>query len=59
VDGNVLQMLVNHHAEVVGAGVVAALVEVHTNWFLQKSGSNYMADHLLDQFHLFVNLPDV
>jgi hypothetical protein len=39
VDGNVLQMLVNQHAAVVGADVVAALVEVHTNWFLQKSGS--------------------
>jgi len=55
----VLQMLVNHHAVVVEADVVAALVEVHTNWFLQKSGSNCMADHLLDHLHLFINLTDV
>jgi hypothetical protein len=52
-------MLVNHHAVVVGADVVAALVEVHTNWFLQKSGSSYMADHVLDHLHSFINLPDV
>jgi len=51
-------MLVNHHAAAVEADVVAALVEVHTNWFLQNNGSNYMADRLLDHLHLFINLPD-
>jgi len=59
VDGNVWQMLVNHHAAAVEADVVAALVEVHTHWFLQNNGSNYMADHFLDHPHLFINLPDV
>jgi hypothetical protein len=59
VDGNVWQTLVNHCAAVVEADVVAALVEVHTNWFLQNNGSNYMADHLLGHLHFFINLPDV
>jgi hypothetical protein len=52
------QMLVNYHAAVVQADVAAALVEVHTNWFLQNNGSNYMADQLLDHLHLLINLRD-
>jgi hypothetical protein len=55
-ENDVWLMLVNHHAVVVQADVVAALVEVHTNRFLQNNGSNYMDDHLLDHLHLFIHL---